>query len=51
MYYELSKSLLEMSKLSEACKTLDILNKNYKESKFSKDPEKIKNNLECNDED
>ncbi len=50
MYYELSKSLKEMNKLSEACKTLEILNNNYKESKFASDPEKINKSLECNNE-
>jgi len=50
MYYELSKSLKEMNKLSEACKTLEILSKNYKESKFASDPEKISNSLQCNNE-
>ena len=50
MYYELSKSLKEMNKFTEACKTLDILKKNYKGNKFSNDPEKIKNSLKCNDE-
>tara|TARA_Y100001970_G_scaffold147816_1_gene181438 strand:- start:7047 stop:7976 length:930 start_codon:yes stop_codon:yes gene_type:complete len=50
MYYELSKSLKEMDKRSEACNTLEILSKNYKESKFANDPEKIKKSLECNDE-
>ncbi|MFL2543801.1 MAG: hypothetical protein ACJ0RC_04580 [Alphaproteobacteria bacterium] len=47
MYYELSKSLKEMNKFSEACKTLSILNQNYKGNKFTKDPEKIKDTLEC----
>ena len=47
MYYELSKSLKEMNKFSEACKTLLILNQNYKGNKFTKDPEKIKDTLEC----
>tara|TARA_B100001250_G_scaffold135658_1_gene116067 strand:- start:1671 stop:2594 length:924 start_codon:yes stop_codon:yes gene_type:complete len=47
MYYELSKSLKEMNKFSEACKTLAILNQNYKGNKFTKDPEKIKDTLEC----
>ena len=47
MYYELSKSLKEMNKYSEACKTLSILNQNYKGNKFTKDPEKIKDTLEC----
>ncbi len=47
MYYELSKSLKEMNKFSEACKTLSILNQNYQGNKFTKDPEKIKDNMEC----
>ncbi len=47
MYYELSKSLKEMNKLSEACKTLEILNQNYKGNKFSKDPEKLRDKLQC----
>ena len=50
MYYELSKSLKEMNKFSEACKTLLILNQNYKGNKFTKDPEKIKDNMECESE-
>ena len=50
MYYELSKSLKEMNKLSEACKTLEILSKNYKESKFASDPEQLNKSLECNNE-
>ncbi len=50
MYYELSKSLKEMDKFSEACKTLEILKQNYKGNKFSNDPEKIKNSLNCNEE-
>ena len=51
MYYELSKSLKEMNKFSEACKTLLILNQNYKGNKFTKDPEKIKDSLGCEVED
>ncbi len=47
MYYELSKSLNEMKKFSEACKTLGILEKNYQGSKFTKDPEKIREKLKC----
>ncbi len=47
MYYELSKSLIEMNKNSEACKTLALLNKNYKNNKFAKDPEKIQSKLNC----
>jgi len=50
MYYELSKSLIKMNKFSEACKTLSLLKLNYKDSNFNSDPEKIKNVLECNDE-
>ncbi len=47
MYYELVKSLKEMDKTSEACKTIKLLEEKYKESKFSKDPEKIKTKLVC----
>ena len=47
MYYELSKSLKEMNKVSEACKTLVLLEENYKGNKFTKDPEKIKDKLNC----
>ncbi len=50
MYYELSKSLKEMNKFSEACKTLLILNQNYKGNKFTNDPDKIKDNMECESE-
>ncbi len=50
MYYELSKSLKEMNKFSEACKTLSILNQNYKGNKFTKDPEKINDTLDCETE-
>ena len=51
MYYELAKSLKEMGKSSEACKTLEILNKTHKGNKFIKDPENIKTTLKCNNED
>ncbi len=47
MYYELAKSLKEMDKNPEACKTLTLLEENYKGNKFTKDPEKIKTNLNC----
>ena len=47
MYYELAKSLKEMDKISESCKTLIMLEQNYKGNKFTKDPEKIKDNLNC----
>ena len=47
MYYELAKSLKEMNKIPESCKTLTLLEENYESSKFSKDPEKIKNSLNC----
>ena len=50
MYYELSKSLKEMNKNNEACKTLSLLEKNYKGNKYSKDPEKLKEALNCNNE-
>ena len=47
MYYELAKSLKEMDKILESCKTLVLLEENYKGNKFTKDPEKIKNKLNC----
>jgi len=47
MYYELAKSLKEMNKISEACKTLTLLEENHKGNKFTKDPEKIKDELNC----
>ena len=47
MYYELAKSLKEMKKIPEACKTLALLEQNYKGNKFTKDPEKIKDKLNC----
>ena len=47
MYYELARSLKEMDKSVEACKTLSLLEKNYKDSKFVKDPEKIRDQLNC----
>ena len=47
MYYELAKSLKEMNKIPESCKTLNLLEENYKSSKYSKDPEKIKDSLNC----
>ena len=47
MYYELAKSLKEMNKIPEACKTLILLEENYKGNKFTKDPEKIKDKLAC----
>tara|TARA_Y100001970_G_scaffold1388_1_gene1677 strand:- start:13651 stop:14580 length:930 start_codon:yes stop_codon:yes gene_type:complete len=47
MYYELAKSLKAMNKYPEACKTLELLNKNHEENKFTKDPEKIKKDLNC----
>ena len=47
MYYELAKSLKEMDKISESCKTLTLLAKNYEGNKFTKDPEKIKDKLNC----
>ncbi len=50
MYYELSKSLMEMNKFAEACMTLKILDKNYKGNKFTIDPDNIKDKLACEDE-
>jgi len=47
MYYELAKSLKEMDKIPESCKTLILLDQNYKGNKFTKDPEKIKDKLNC----
>ena len=47
MYYELAKSLIEMDKILESCKTLTLLEQNYKGNKFTKDPEKIKDKLNC----
>ena len=47
MYYELAKSLKEMDKISESCKTLILLEQNYEGNKFTKDPEKIKDKLNC----
>ena len=47
MYYELAKSLKDMNKITESCKTLTLLEENYKSSKFSKDPEKIRDSLNC----
>ena len=47
MYYELVKSLKEMNKTIEACKTLKLLKENYKGNKFSKDPDRIEDKLNC----
>jgi len=47
MYYELAKSLKEMGKVPESCKTLALLEKNYNDSKFIRDPEKIKDEINC----
>jgi len=47
MYYELAKSLKEMDKIPETCKTLTLLEQNYEGNKFTKDPEKIKDKLNC----
>ena len=47
MYYELAKSLKEMHKIPESCKTLTLLEQNYSGNKFIKDPEKIKDKLNC----
>ena len=47
MYYELAKSLKEMNKIPESCKTLILLEQNYEGNKFTKDPEKIKDKLNC----
>jgi len=47
MYYELAKSLKEMDKIPETCKTLTLLEQNYKDNKFTKDPDKIRNKINC----
>ena len=47
MYYELVKSLKKMNKIPEACKTFSLFKKNYNESKFTKDPDKIMDKLSC----
>ena len=47
MYYELAKSLKEMDKISESCKTLALLEQKHEGNKFTKDPEKIKDKLSC----
>tara|TARA_B100000029_G_scaffold509174_1_gene597738 strand:+ start:1424 stop:2353 length:930 start_codon:yes stop_codon:yes gene_type:complete len=47
MYYELAKSLKEMNKISESCKTITLLEEKYEGNKFAKDPEKIKDKLNC----
>jgi len=47
MYYELAKSLKEMDKIAESCKTLALLEQNHEGNKFTKDPEKIKDKLSC----
>ena len=47
MYYELAKSLKEMDKFPESCKTLLLLEQNYEGNKFTNDPEKIKDKLNC----
>ena len=36
MYYELTKSLKEMNKIPEACRTFELLEKNYKGNKYTK---------------
>ncbi|MDC0624422.1 hypothetical protein OAP76_02040 [Alphaproteobacteria bacterium] len=47
MYYELAKSLKEMDKIPESCKTLTLLEQNYEGNKFAKDPEKVKDKINC----
>ena len=47
MYYELTKSLKEMNKIPEACRTFELLEKNNKGNKYTTDPEKIKDTLNC----
>ena len=47
MYYELVKSLKEMNKIPEACKTFSLFKDNYNGDKFTKDPDKIMDKLTC----
>ena len=47
MYYELVKSLIEMNKIPEACKTFSLFSKDYNGDKFTKDPDKIMEKLNC----
>ena len=47
MYYELVKSLKEMNKISEACKTFVLFKESYKGNKFTNDPDKILDELSC----
>ena len=47
MYYELIKSLKEMNKINEACKTFFLFKESYTGDKFTKDPDKIMDNLNC----
>ena len=47
MYYELVKSLKEMNKIPEACKTFSLFKESYNGNKFSKDPDNIMSKLNC----
>lgn len=47
MYYELVKSLKEMDKITEACKTFSLFKENYNGDKYTKDPDKIMDSLSC----
>ena len=47
MYYELIKSLKEMNKITEACKTFFLFKQKYNGDKFTKDPDKIMDELSC----
>ena len=50
MYYELVKSLKEMNKIPEACKTFSLFKESYEGNKFSKDPDKIMDKLSCDNQ-
>ena len=47
MYYELVKSLKEMDKIIEACKTFSLFKEKYKNNKFTRDPDKIMDKQSC----
>ena len=47
MYYELVKSLKEMNKITEACKTFSLFKENYSGDKYTKDPDKVIEKMSC----
>ena len=50
MYYELVKSLKDMDKIFEACKTFLLFKENFSGNKFTKDPDKIMDKLNCDNQ-